>query len=77
MARWICTFFEIDNFQVTLTSDHITHRDVQSLSRWLNRGPSRVVTIHLYTADQFGGHGIDNLDSTVGVSGPGDDSHVI
>ena len=70
-------FFEINHLQVTLTSDDISHCDIQSRSRWLERGAAGIGTIHLDAAHQFAGLCINDLYRTIGIPCPCDDGRIV
>src|SRR5439155_27089868 len=71
------TLVQIDDLEVTFTSNGVAHGDVQPFARGFYRGASGFVTIHFYTADQFASFGVDELNRTVSVSRPCHDGGVI
>ena len=71
------TFFQINDLQVTFTFHNISHRDVQSLSRWLNGEAAGIGAVHLNTAHHFARLGIDDLDGTIRISRACNDGRII
>src|ERR1700758_4618253 len=58
-------FFEVNDGDVAFTIHNISHRDVQSFSRGLDRDACGITTRQLNTAHQFGGLRIYDVDRGV------------
>src|SRR5229473_5467714 len=58
-------FFEINDRNMAVTSHNISHRDVQSFSRWLDRDACGIAAWELNAAHQFGRLCVNDVDRSV------------